>query len=295
MLAILFSKFRDYVGLSAGNTAARHMALFRSYADVYRAFDRFPPRSQQAIFIRRLDQLDTTTAYPLLLEAFKRFPGADSSEELGQIMSDLESYFVRRTVCELTTKSYNKVFVDLIKRLDLTSLSASNVRAFLLEQTSEAYRWPDDEEFRRAWSTLSFYRRVKRSKVRMILEALESALRTNKTEIISFEDGLTIEHLMPREWEKYWPLRNSSGDERNELVNTIGNLTLLTKALNPSVSNGPWTKKRPEILKHSALNLNRELPESWDEAMIRTRTETLQKTALKIWPRPEVVAAAAPA
>jgi hypothetical protein len=285
----LFSKFRDYVGLTNGNTAARHMALFRSYADVYRGFDRFPPNSQEAVFIRRLDQLDTTTAYPLLLEAFKRFPGADSSEELGQIMHDLESYFVRRTVCELTTKGYNRVFVELIKGLDATSFSAPNVRTLLLEQTAEASRWPDDEEFRRAWLTLSFYRRVKRSKVRMILEALESALHTNKTEIVSVEDGLTIEHLMPREWERHWPLGTASDDERDELVNTIGNLTLLTKSLNPSVSNGPWTKKRTEILKHSALNLNRGLPESWDEGTIRDRTETLFKAATKLWPRPQVV------
>jgi hypothetical protein len=39
---------------------------------------------------------------------------------------------------------------------------------------------------------------------------------------------------------------------RESVLHVIGNLTLLTEKLNPSVSNGPWSKKRPAILEHSA-------------------------------------------
>jgi hypothetical protein len=63
-------------------------------------------------------------------------------------------------------------------------------------------------------------------------------------------------------------------------------LTLLTKELNPSVSNGPWERKRKEILKHSALNLNRSLPDEWNEEAIQVRAEELFKVAVKVWPRP---------
>lgn len=44
-----------------------------------------------------------------------------------------------------------------------------------------------------------------------------------------------------------------------EQLSHDGQLTLLTKKLNPSVSNGPWEKKRNAILEHSALSLNRSL------------------------------------
>jgi hypothetical protein len=129
----------------------------------------------------------------------------------------------------------------------------------------------------------------------MILEALEAALHTSKTEVRSVPRKLTIEHLMPREWEKHWPIIVSAESEgsqedraelRKALIETIGNLSLLTKSLNPSVSNGAWSKKRPEILKHSALNLNRSLPESWSEESILARTQSLLSVALKIWPYP---------
>jgi len=36
-------------------------------------------------------------------------------------------------------------------------------------------------------------------------------------------------------------------------------------------------KKRTEILKHSALNLNRELSEEWNELRIKARTEARPK------------------
>jgi hypothetical protein len=132
----------------------------------------------------------------------------------------------------------------------------------------------------------------------MILEAIETALHTGKTERIRTEK-LTIEHLLPVEWGKHWPLdipessneaeKKIKADFRNQILHKVGNLTLLTKMLNPAVSNGPWKRKRDEILKHSALNLNRTLPETWNEATIQARSEELFKTAVTTWPRPNQV------
>ena len=68
----------------------------------------------------------------------------------------------------------------------------------------------------------------------------------------------------------------------------VENLSLLTKRLNPSISNGPWEKKRDKILEHSALNMNRgfqNVPD-WNEVLILKRSEDLFKHALKLWPRP---------
>jgi hypothetical protein len=129
-------------------------------------------------------------------------------------------------------------------------------------------------------------------------------LHTSKTEPIEIKGKLTIEHLLPREWEKHWPIvlqNNGAGaveaatKRRNALLHTIGNLTLLTKELNPSVSNGPWDKKHKEILKHSAIALNRQLQgvTAWDEDRIEERSEALFKLAVKIWPRPATVEASA--
>jgi len=126
---------------------------------------------------------------------------------------------------------------------------------------------------------------------------LEASLYTGKTEKVQIEAALTIEHLLPTEWEKYWPLppsaqtpeeREAAAEVREQTLHKVGNLTLLTKKLNPSVSNGAWASKREKILEHSALNLNRGFHNvaHWDEALILKRSEELFKQAVKIWPRP---------
>ena len=121
----------------------------------------------------------------------------------------------------------------------------------------------------------------------MILEAIEARMHSPKTEKVFFGERLTIEHLMPEEWQKHWPLGDVDYLDRETVLHTFGNLTLLTKSLNPSISNGPWEKKRESILHNRALNLNRTLPKLWDENQIKERTDTLFEYACRIWPNPE--------
>ena len=297
----LFTAFQDFAR-GQGGTPAELMAIFRTYSDVYKSFESFPKDSSEGQFFQRLDQLDTQTIYPLLLESFKRLHGAQHSEEREQLTADLESFFVRRVVCQLTAKNYNRLVVDMLKDLRSSNdFSADAVRKFLLKQTADTGRWPTDEEFSESWKSIQFYKKLKRSKARMILEGLELASRTKMTERITVRDRLTIEHLMPREWKEHWPLQSKDGiptdvleKRRNALIHTIGNLTLLTKTLNPSISNGTWEKKREAILKHSALSLNREFQQrlEWNEDKIEARSENLLTLALKIWPRPAIQSAA---
>jgi len=296
LIARLFSDYRSFVEETNGKNAVKHMELFTSYSTVYQSFDQFSEKSREGIFFYRLDQLDTSTVFPLLLEVVKRYNTQDTKDELIQIIEYLESFLVRRVVCGLTPKNYNKLFVELIKELKKNdNFSASAIRQFLLNQTSDIGRWPNDEEFKKSWLEIQFYKQLTRARGRMILEALETALYTGKTEEIHIERKLTIEHLLPKEWEPHWPLQcvndiieaNKMKERRNQLLHTIGNLTLLTKELNPSVSNGPWERKRKEILKHSALNLNRTLPEVWDEEKIQRRAQDLFELAVKIWPYPK--------
>jgi hypothetical protein len=106
---------------------------------------------------------------------------------------------------------------------------------------------------------------------------------------------------MPQSWEEHWPLpADCSSDEasrrRQRLLHTIGNLTLVSKRLNPSMSNWPWKAvdggrgKRDELAKHSVLHLNKQFDrfEHWTEAAIENRGQELLVEAQKIWPGPNV-------
>jgi hypothetical protein len=149
---------------------------------------------------------------------------------------------VRRAVCGLTSKNYNRFFAQLVADLNASrsAFSAGDVRARLVAETADTQRWPTDDEFRQAWMTIEFYKRLKKSVQRMILEAVEAALHTGKTEKVKIEKKLTLEHFLPRDWEAHWPLvvREQSSDahdlalqRRTQAIHRVGNLTLLTKEL----------------------------------------------------------------
>jgi len=291
-VAHLYTAFREYA--TDGDKASSHLESLQRYAQVYRSFDTMDRSTRAGLFFRRLRQLDITTAYPFLLELLSRYK--DQHTQVGQVLADIESLLVRRMVCQLSTRGYNRLFINLIDHLDGPEDGLTvRVREFLVSSEAESNRWPRDPEFRQAWLDLPLYRTLRRERIQMLLEALERHLYSELTEGIEVKGGLTIEHLMPQDWHRYWPLPDDVPAEdaeryRERLVHTVGNLTLLTKKMNPKVSNGPWGGKRAAILQHSALTLNRRLQDysEWDEKAIVRRGETLLEVAKQIWPFPQI-------
>jgi hypothetical protein len=140
------------------------------------------------------------------------------------------------------------------------------------------------------------------------LREIERLLHQPRAEHIEILSALSIEHVMPEEWMEQWLLPNGNRgvtlferfddsratedveatEKRDRAKHTIGNLTLLTQPLNSSVSNSAFEIKKPEIVRNSALALNRYFhePECWDETNITERGEALFAHAFRRWPYP---------
>ena len=262
-----------------------------------RVFERFfvpDATNRMGVFAARLRALDTSTVYPLLL--YLLADSGASQEELTGIAMDLESFIVRRMVCGMTIKNYNSLFLQLLRALlEQETVTRSGFQALLLAQTGPAGVWPTDAEFKRAWLNEPVYKSMKSSaRIAMMLRALEDAHVNAKREEIIIKGDLTVEHVMPQSWATNWPLPAGPTDpeeaaaERDRLLHTLGNLTLLTQELNSSVSNAAYAVRRPEITKQSALQLNAYFQdvETWDEAAILKRGEHLFEMAVKLWPYP---------
>ena len=291
----LFAEFRDLARKRPTITAKDHLKSIHSYGAIFQQFmSGFSPDSPEGRFFYRLNELDTTTVFPVLLEVFKR-AGGIPSDEVRSVLADLESFLVRRMICGLTTKNYNILMRSLIQHLQSKdTFSAKEVRVFLLGQDAESTRWPKDDEFEKAWLNRPLYDVLTRARVRIVLEALELEMYTGKTEKITIDSKLTIEHVLPQEWEAHWPLPegftvDEATKRREHLLHTIGNLTLVTDKLNPAMSNGSWPSKKAALSEHSSLAMNRKLIAltEWGEGSVQTRSNDLLDLAMKIWPRPE--------
>lgn len=251
--------------------------------------------SIESTFARRLKSLDTSTVYPLALFLFANQKERVAAGELPGILTDISSYLVRRLVTGATTKNYNRFFISLLAHIRAaTPVHRKTVRDYLAAAKGDS-SWPDDTTFDRAWLTRPVYEDLGAECVTMILEAIEQQLRTTKQEGLSIP-ALTVEHVMPQEWQTSWPApATESGVEaeqarwrRKEAIHTMGNLTLLTQSLNSAVSNGPYSTKRPAIAGQSELRLNTwfQTHLAWSEDAIRERGMALLETAKQVWPGP---------
>jgi hypothetical protein len=198
-------------------------------------------------------------------------------------------------ICRMTTKDYNRLFLELLHRLDESPSEADQaVVEYLSGQESESRIWPDDKALEGAILDLPVYRLLTRARLRMVLEAIEDSLRSPLSEEAHVSRGeLTIEHILPRTWSGTWPPPDEAGLEaeltRERLLHSLGNLTLVNKRLNPSLSNDPWLAKQAGLQEHSVLHLNKQIlgsyaASAWDESTIRDRGRILAVRAMEIWP-----------
>jgi len=291
----LFHHYRDWIESEHPYPSVEdEVKELRRYAQVFAKFFVSDLGTQLGKFIFRLQRLlDTSTIFPFLL-----YLEADCQLDVPsktQILRDLESFLVRRIVCGLTEKAYNRLFLQFIRSLrEAERPSPETFRALLLGLTGDSHQWPDDLRFQDAWLRQPIYRTAKSTaRVETMLRAIEDYQVSDKREQIRILGSLTIEHVMPQDWEEHWPLATQESQaaavsERETLIHTFGNLTLLTGKLNASVSNAPFSEKRPAIIQESALRLNTFFQDLqiWDESEIRRRGLHLLKVARAIWPFP---------
>lgn len=292
----IFADFRDEVSAEEPNVE-RLMAELHSTAKAYRAFMDTPVSTVEGKFrYRVLDALDANAVMPVVLWVLTHDVPADQ-ERLA--LESLESWLVRRAVLKLGVKDLTHFSIEMVRHLAAgdPEHAGESLREFLVEQTTPARLWPDDEAFVEALTTSPIYRSTKRSVNRLLLEAAEESIRTaNKSESTVCPPDLSVEHVMPQAWALNWPLTiddPAAVERRNLLVQTLGNLTLVTGSVNSSLSNRPWTAddkkgKRDHLFANATLKLNAELwqQEHWEEKDIEARGTYLAGLLVSTWPRP---------
>lgn len=298
--AYVFPRFQKYAFQSNDSPPLTTIVSdIQAIGNVFRELETKADASAEGLFLYRWHVVDAGVSTPVVLWLFSHRTEI-GARDFHRSLAAIESYFVRRMVCRMTTKDYNKLFLELMAQLKGSDVryAADLIVAFLKGQSADSRLWPSDAQIRDAFVTLPLYRLLTRGRLRMVLEGLEDGLRSPKSEGPVAKGSLTIEHVMPRAWRDHWPLAvdaaASAAEVRDRLVHTIGNLTLVTARLNPALSNSAWAEpphacKRKGLKEHSVLQLNWKLleaaPTKWDEASIQARGADLAKLAATVWPR----------
>ena len=272
----LFPEFRKYL-IRTDSQIEDVLRDISHYDGVYERCTPPYPKGRDGLFFQRLDAMETTTPMPALLWIYGDDSFARESQQ--RCIEIIESWLLRRMLCKLTTKNYNRVFIDLLKQLEGSKTARVDGVVLDFFQTREAHSeyWPKDEELSSAMINSPYWSRINRRRLRMVFLALERELRsTGFTEELDISQRLHIEHILPQEWAHHWSLPGKEPAEierlnRDEAKHTIGNLTILTEKLNPSISNAAWEKKRKAIGNHSVLLLNSSLKRLDTECAVTVR------------------------
>ena len=256
------------------------------YDNIITETDLYSYENQVHRTLHVIEELELTTFYPLVLYILKEETNKESNLHL------LEKYIIRRAIANKTSKNYNNEVIDFIQDLNLLLDKANN----------------DTNNSEVEAGLLS----IKNSKAALILFWLELYRRSldDRYAIKELKYNYSLEHVMPGKWQEFWldvPVYDANGvfvqDEekakeiRNSLINSLGNMTLLTSKLNTSISNSNFQVKlngngrKKGIKQYADLSITKEIfllddgseRDSWDEVEIRNRNEWLCDEILSIW------------
>ncbi|MFN8176406.1 MAG: DUF262 domain-containing protein [bacterium] len=304
----VFDRFKRFADHDAELPMTRLIEQVHDASRVYRQFvasasTHAGPIDRLGLFGYRTGVLESEVIKPIVLCLLDPEEARCPEAQCEKALNALESWMVRRMLVRATTKNYNQVVAELVAQIRASDRTRVGdvVETYLAGQSSGSRYWPDDGEIREELAQLLAYRRLGRGRLRMVLEAVEDHLRGWRDKEAGLGDErvargkFAIEHVMPRKWSAHWPLQDKEHGEteRDRIIHTFGNLTLLTGKLNSKVSNGPWLGsggKREGLDAHCVLVLNRELlkraGDQWGEEAIRARTRELTEAIIQIWPVP---------
>ena len=264
------------------DNATEYLNELKNFSIYYQRliFPEFEPDINLKKYFLRLNRIEVTTAYPLLLNFYSNYADAKiTKDEFIVILKTLENYLIRRFVCNVPSNQLNKIFPVIYPQI-LSKHNDNIVEGFKTVLQSKGY--PKDNEFYLRFRETKFYGGGDRQiKTKLILETLEENFAHK--ERVPF-NNLTIEHIMPQTLSVWW--QNELGEEWEEthdlFLHTIGNLTLT--AYNTELSNDGFPTKKITF-NESHLELNKYFVDisHWTRNEIEQRAESLAKQALELW------------
>jgi uncharacterized protein with ParB-like and HNH nuclease domain len=233
--------------------------------------------------LHRLDEWVVTVSHPLLLNLYRDYAeDRITAAVFAEMLTDIESFVVRRFFCGFPTNQLNKVFVSAYRDTNPEDGGTPDQRLDLLRQYFLKQDWPNDARFKEGFRNYALYK--DKQHCQMVLRLLEVA--QGYKEVVEFE-SLTVEHIMPQTLTPAWEamLGADAAQTHSQWQHTVGNLTLT--AYNSTLSNGDFPTKQG-IYANSNVTLNSYFAPltKWTESEIIQRGDYLAAQAAQIWERP---------
>lgn len=230
----------------------------------------------------------STMPHIILLETFKLyFENKISKNDIIQTIKLLTAYIIRRNIAGLDTKSISNAFGTFLRRIlkyfyeDNLNFYDSVKKAIVADTRLTSQYMPTNKNIEDEFLNSNLY---SRDSVGFILKKIE-----NNENHITY-NNLNIEHVMPQTSTEFWKIRINENSNYDEVVNKIGNLTLVDYRDNSSMSNKNFNNKKEVLQQSKHIKLNGYILEQddWNENIINSRSKEIYKTFIEIFKYPEI-------
>ena len=225
--------------------------------------------------------------FVLELSEWYYFDKVISEEQYFEIINVVNGYQLRRYFNGDDTSRVSKAFPSYLKHVrkyvavhGFENIVDIVIYVLVTRNQSNNMSLPTDKALKSNLSNVNAYAM---RLVRWLLEKIEN--RNNPATLDM--SNLSIEHIMPQTSTAYWEEKAGvSGEEYIELVNTIGNLTLVTKPDNSAAGNKDFETKKKIFKDTLHIRLNKILygMSEWTSEAIKNRSERLIDELISMYP-----------
>ncbi len=231
---------------------------------------------------------------PLLMEYMSLSKRTDTNgnpfintAQLADIITVLNSYLMRRALCDLDTSSISNYFPTLLKETladcngDYSNIVVVFKKDLVNRNKGNAMEMPDDKKLEERILNANMYNL--RTWLNIFLCKLESEDNPAPVDFTK----LSIEHLMPQKPTQEWyDALQTDADTYEQNLHRLGNLTLAARPDNSKMSNNVWEFKTRILASTSHLKLNEAILKKshWTIKDIDERTRSLISSIMRLYP-----------
>lgn len=235
-------------------------------------------------------KIEVSVSYPFLLSMWEKLHNNEITET--QVLSCLEiieSFVLRRIICEVPTNALNKIFMNLPYEMahpKLSEIPYEEQLKYCLCRKRSSQRYPEDKEFYESMQSKEIYKMKPKNKI-YIIENLENYNNKERVDIANLldEKEISIEHIMPQKINSQWRVELGKDFKiiHQNYLHRIGNLTLT--GYNSSMSNKSFSEKKEKGFADSRFKLNKYINNcsKWTLIEIKKRGEILADLSLNRW------------
>lgn len=239
---------------------------------------------------KKLDELKIVEVSPSFTLLIKIMPlyeeGKISRDNTLEILKLIETFHIRWGICGQSTGRLDQIYNEICD--ELKQKSSEEYLKYIEGKLSRYVKENvDDEIFKRSFASRNFKFGEQRTKY--ILWKLSDPTGETMLDINEIE----TEHIMPQTLSEQWinDLQKQTGKDKNEItalheemLNQIGNLTIIKGAWNRSMSNRVFAQKKTDY-KKSEFSIIEELENQnqWTFSDIESRSKRFSEKAVEIW------------